>query len=323
MPAGSIELREYFYRVLALLYRHAKEVAIIEYPSSIEKRSIDVVIRTGDNRTMILKIIEDLDLISKRETSDLISIASALQASALIIAEKTGGHPLVSGVIYEKHGVRAVNLETLEAYLRHGEMPVVYQQKDMFKVSIDPDQLKTKRLEKGLSLGDLARMIGATRRTVYEYERGGMEPSVERGEILADILGYEILKPIDLAEPVVQEKPPSFQSFDNDVEAKIAVRLKEAGFTIYHAKRTVSDIGGRKGSLRIMIAVKHRKEGETRLIEKAIYLQRVSRVLDSEPAVVVESKHMARRIEGEGIRAYTPDELIDMVSEYERRARRD
>ena len=152
---------------------------------------------------------------------------------------------------------------------------------------------------------------------------GGMEPSVERGEILADILGDEILKPIDLAEPVVQEKPPSFQSFDNDVEAKIAVRLKEAGFTIYHAKRTVSDIGGRKGSLRIMIAVKHRKEGEARLIEKAIYLQRVSRVLDSEPAVVVESKHLARRIEGEGIRAYTPDELIDMVSEYERRARRD
>ena len=321
MPTGSIELREYFYRVLALLYRHAKEVAIIEYPSSIEKRSIDVVIRTRDDKTIILKIIEDLDLLSKRETSDLLSIAGALQASALIIAEKSAGHPLVSGVVYEKHGVRAVNLETFEAYLRHGEMPVVYQQKDMFKVSIDPSQLKSKRLEKGLSLGDLARMIGTTRRTVYEYERGGMEPSVERGEILTDILGEEILKPIDLAEPISTERAPPL-SFDNEVEARIAVRLREAGFAIYHAKRTVSDVGGRRGDLRIMIAIKHRKEGESRLIEKAIYLHRVSKVLESEPAVVVDSKSLANKVESEGIRAYTPDELIEMVSEYERRARR-
>ncbi|MEB3773473.1 MAG: helix-turn-helix domain-containing protein [Desulfurococcales archaeon] len=309
---SDIKLREYFYKVLSMIYRHASEVAVLEYPHSLEKRSLDLAVKFRNGVVMLLKVIEDLDLISKKEASELAMIASTLNVPALIVAERQGNVGLVDGVIYEKHGVRVVTMGTLEDYLNDREKPVIYQSKDIFKVRIDPEKVRMRRLELGYSLGDLALILGTSRRAIYEYERGGMEPSIEKGEKLVEVLGEEILKPIELTNPVkVQRKPPDY---DTSLERDIAERLVRLGYEVYHAKRTVSDLGGSiEGEHRIMITVRHRRESESRVIEKASYLERLCDVADAEPVVVVEDSVTAKKLEGEGLRAYTLKEFIEMV----------
>ena len=315
----GIQVREYFYKVLSVLYRYAEELAVLEYPHSIEKRSLDVAIRLRGGTVMLIKIIEDLDLLSKREAGELAVIASALGVPALIVARRRGDVELIDGVIFEKHGVRVVTLGTLEDYLSGREKPFIYQSKDLFKVKIDPEALKSRRLEKGLSLGDLAIMIGTSRRAVYEYERGGIEPTIEKGERLVEILGEEILKPIELTEPVKVQRRSL--DFDTSLERSIAESLERLGYIVYHAKRTVSDVGGAQGERRIMIAVRHKKESDSRILEKASYLDRLCNVTQSESMVVAEDSRTVKLVESEGLRAYTLNEFIEAVIKRDRERR--
>lgn len=313
---ASIHVREYFYRVLSTLYRHASELAVLEYPHSIEKRSLDVALKLRDGTVILVKIIEDLDMLSKREASELALIASTLGVPAVIVAEKKGGVELVDGVVFEKHGVRVVTIRTLEDYLVGREKPFVYQSKDLFKVRIDPDKMRERRLEMGLSLGDLALFLGTSRRAVYEYERGGIEPTVEKGEKLVEVLGEDILKPIELTEPIKLAKRSV--DFDTELERSIAEKLSSLGYEVYHAKRTVSDIGGSRGDeARIMIAVRHKRESESRMVEKASYLERLCSVTEAEAMVVVEDAKTVKKMEGEGLRAYTLNDFIEAVKRRE------
>ncbi|MCE4602359.1 MAG: helix-turn-helix domain-containing protein [Desulfurococcales archaeon] len=314
---AGIHVREYFYRVLSTLYKYASELAVLEYPRSIEKRSLDMALKLSDGTVILVKVIEDLDMLSKREAGELALIASTLGVPAIIVADKKGGVDLVDGVVFEKHGVRVVTLRTLEDYLSGSEKPFIYQSKDMFKVRIDPGKMRERRLEMGLSLGDLALFLGTSRRAVYEYERGGIEPTVEKGEKLVEMLGEDILKPIELTEPL--KAPKRSLDYDTELERSIAERLTDMGYRVYHAKRTVSDIGGsRRGEARIMIAVRHRRESDTRMVEKASYLERLCSVTEAEAIVVVDDTRMAKKMEGEGLRAYTLNDFIEAVKQRER-----
>ncbi|MEB3779931.1 MAG: helix-turn-helix domain-containing protein [Desulfurococcales archaeon] len=308
----SIRLREYFYAVIATLYRYAERIVVLEYPRSIEKRSVDLVVKLQDGKVFLLKVIDDLSLVSKKEAVELANLSTALEIPGFIVAERNGDELLVSDVVYEKHGVRTVNLETLEHIISGREQVYIYQSKDMFKINIDPRAMKAKRIEKNLSLGDIALILGTSRRAVYEYERGTIDPTIDKGEKLVNILGEEILKPINMFEvPESSPRPPS--SYDNPVEEKIAEKLIEEGYKVYHAKRTVSDIGGSLRESRIMIAVKHRRDSEDRLVEKATYLEKMCELTGADHAIVADDKGVLRRIEAEGLRAYTIDAFIDMV----------
>ncbi len=316
----KIENREYLYRVLALVYNHARRVAVIEYPRDIERRSVDVAVELKDGKKMLLKVAWDLDSVTKREASELSVISSTLNVPTLIISETQGSVRLVSGVIYEKSNVRVVNAETLESYLSEREGPVIYQERDSFKLSIDGGKLKEKRIEKGLSLGDVALSVGVTRKAVYEYERGLMEPTIDKGEKLVQLLGEDILKPLNLLELAPRSQGQASPSrFDSDIERKAANLLEQEGYRVFHAKRTVSDIGGAKRESSLLLAVKHRKESIEGLLEKSIYLERLSKVIGSEAATLVEDSGIARALSSEGITVYTMEDIVSLVRSLERR----
>ncbi|MEB3860319.1 MAG: helix-turn-helix domain-containing protein [Desulfurococcales archaeon] len=313
-----IENREYLYRVLALVYGHARRVVVIEYPRNIEKRSVDVAVELKDGRKMLLKVAWNLDSVSKREAGELSAISSTLNVPTLIISETQGGVRLVSGVVYEKSSVKVVNAETLDTYLAEREGPVIYQERDSFKLSIDSEKLKERRMEKGLSLGDVALSVGVTRKAVYEYERGLMEPTIDKGEKLVELFGEEILRPVNLLEPA-QKTGQQQLKFDSDIERRAAALLEEKGYRVFHARRTVSDIGGAKDESRLLLAVKHRKESIDGLLEKSIYLEKLSKIIKSEAATLVDDEGVARALSSEGVTVYTVGDIVNLVKSLERR----
>ena len=316
--ATSIEYDEHFYRVLAAVYRYSREVAVIDYPKN-PKRSVDMVVELGERgRRVLIKCMPDASQISRREALELSKLALSLGASALIVAERMGGVRLESGVVYEKYGINVVNAETLEDVLSYKREVYVMMQKDLFKVRISGETLREKRVEKGYSLGDVASMLGVSRKAVYEYERGVIEPTVDRAERLVSIFGEEILEPIDIfnSPKKLLEGEEESSGFDVPEEGIMYRVMSRLGFKVAHAKRTSIDLGAsRRGDYRVLVVTRRRRESSYSLLERIVRSKRFSEVMDSEMLIVVpKDSEEARVLRSERLEPMSIREAVERLS---------
>ncbi|MCX8196512.1 MAG: helix-turn-helix domain-containing protein [Acidilobaceae archaeon] len=301
--------RETLYKTIGAVYDNVSDFAVLEYPRSSSRRSIDMTIRLRDGRISLLKVVGDLARFTRAEAEELKLVASALNASSLVIAERTGEEELLDDVAYEKHGVNVVTPTSLERALEN-ERIYVYQSGDVLKVRVNSEELRKRRSERGMSLGELAHELGVSRKAVYEYERGTMDPSVERGEKLLELFGEEVLLPIDL---FAAEKEEGRVEPDTPEEAAIADLLARLGFRVAHAKRAALDIAAKRGEEKISLVVEHGKESAASFLAKYLNALKLSRVVRSESYAVAESPHAARVLREEGVEAYSRRELIEIL----------
>lgn len=289
-------LKNAFYGVLAILYRYCSDVAVIDYPDKMEKRSLDVVARTKDGKVVLLKMTDDVEALPRSEVNELKGLGAALGLPAGIIALRRGGRELAPHVIYEKGGVPVLTPESLEEYLRGEGGLYAYQIRDSIRAKIDRDAMRRAREELGLSLGDVASYVGVSRKMIYDYERGVSDPTLDKAERLANLLGEEVIEPLDPFESPPEE-PGSHPPFDDEEEASLAYGLKLLGLRVFHAKKTAADLAAARQDARIVIAYRHRREPLARLLEKVDNLLRLSRVAYSRPIAVVESKAEERELD--------------------------
>jgi len=309
-------VKEVFYKALAVLYRYCDEVAVIDYPDKIERRSVDVVARTRDGRVMLLKITDDASELPRSELLELKGLAATLGFPAGIVAERMGGRELAPYVAYERGGIPVISIESLEEYLRGGGGLYAYQARDTLRARIDGDAMRRARESLGLSLGDVASFIGVSRKMVYEYERGVADPTLDKAEKLARLLGEEVIEPIDpFKEP--PEEPAGQPPYDERGEERLARILEERGARVFHAKKTAVDLTAVKRESRIVIAYHHKREPLSRLLDRVDNLLRFSRVAGSRPVAVVESRSAERELMGMGDirvvrrdRRVRPDEVL-------------
>ncbi|MEB2836394.1 MAG: helix-turn-helix domain-containing protein [Desulfurococcales archaeon] len=284
-------LKEAFYRVLAILYRYSEEVAVIDYPDRIEKRSLDVAVRIGGGRVLLLKIADDIVDVPKSEVNELKGLGAAMGLPAGIIATKRRGRELAPYVAYERQGLPVVSPESLEEYLRSGGAGIyAYQSRDSIRVKIDSEALKRAREALGLSLGDVASFLGVSRKMVYQYEKGMADPTLDKAEKLASLLGEKVIESWDpFKEP--PRPPASHPPFDEEGEEALAMELARRGLKVFHAKKTAADItASAPPEPRIVIAYQHRREPLPKLVDRVDNIVRLSRVAESKPIAVVEGR---------------------------------
>ncbi|MCE4603788.1 MAG: helix-turn-helix domain-containing protein [Aeropyrum sp.] len=316
MAKTPVDYEDYLYRVIATVYRYSRKVVVLDYPSSPAKRSIDLIVELLDGRRILAKVIYDASMISKREVAELSSIAHSLGVSALIVADRIGDEEVLDGVVYDRYGVNLVNLETLENYLSGRDQVYVSKYKDLYTANVSGDRLREKRLESGLSLGDVAFMLKTSRKSVYEYERGYMAPSVDKAEKLIEIFGDDILEPIDiLASP---KKPVSKVDYDTSEEAAIGEKLSELGYKVSHAKRTVIDLaaGSSSGDKRMIIVIRRSRESEERLASRLAKCDKASSILSTDVFVIIseDAPRAARSLESDRVIAVRMREFLSRLS---------
>ena len=322
---GEAVTKDLLYRVLAILYRYSEEIAVLEHPRSIERRSVDLAVRLRDGRRVLVKVAHNLQSIPRTELAELAALSETLGIPALIVARMRGETPLLEGVMYERYGIPSVSPETLDNVLSGRELVYIRVDKESYTVSIDGEMLRRKRIEKNLSLGDIALMLGVSRRTVYEYEKGTIEPSIDKAEKLIQLLGDEIAKPIDLFRPVTRSRKKQIE-YDTPTEQELAEILECRGYKVAHVKRTVIDIAAGKGDDEVTIVVEHpsRRSG---LLDKVYYMSKLASAVNIEKAfIVVESSRTGRMLEKEGFTPVTVDDLAEVLRELgerERRGRKD
>ena len=313
------EVKELLYRVLAILYTYSENIAVIDHPRNFERRSIDLAVKLRDGRRILVKVALDLEDIPRAEIQELLSLSSLLDAAPLIIAEAKAGEPLIEGVVYEKGGIRAVNVETLDNVLSGREPVYIKVEKSSFILSIDGEVMRKRRTEKNMSLGDLASLLGVSRRTIYEYEKGTMEPSIEKAEILIKVLGEDIARPIDIFEPKKYARPVQGR-FDTVTEKIIGEKLRSLGYTVAHAKRTTLDIAARRGDREVAIVVEHPSKSSS-LIDKVYYLTKLANTVNiKEKYVIVETRKSERALKKEGYEPIKAEEFVKILAEEDERS---
>ena len=203
-------------------------------------RSFDLI--AGDDRIlMVIKAISHIDGVSEDIARDLDLVSYYLGGAPLIVGERTRDAGLQRGAVYVRYGIFAISVPTLSDFLLDGIPPLVYVSPGGLYVNIDDALLHALREERQLSLGDLAHLLGVSRRTISKYENG-MGTTMEVAMRIEELFDTAITKPIDL---LAHES--RFAEAEEPARGKIPEDLERMGMEIHPLRRAPFEALARYG----------------------------------------------------------------------------
>ncbi|HWQ16696.1 MAG TPA: helix-turn-helix domain-containing protein [Sulfolobales archaeon] len=277
-------------KTLDILKKHSMDADIIEYPRG-ERRSVDIVV----NKRIIIKIGRDASEISREEIEDLKLASKMLDSAAVIISETYLNEDLEPGVVMDRSDISVMDPETLDLYLSNDKVAIYYKRGHFF-VKIDGDALHRKRVERMLSLGELAEIIGTSRKAVYEYERESMDPSIETAQKLIELFGEEIVSRIDLYE-LTERYVYSYVNKILKIHAQedpMLRKMYEMGIEAVKLKRTAPDIVGRIEDQKTALVIQRERGDDKEIVEKIINTIKICARLGCEIYAVLSNRGIDR-----------------------------
>ncbi|MGA3191822.1 MAG: helix-turn-helix domain-containing protein [Candidatus Bathyarchaeia archaeon] len=169
----------------------------VSQPCTSRPSCFDFAARREEN-LIFIKIQSDIGNMSLNDSQELGEIARNFSAASLLIGEEAREKPLEDDTIYKRHDILAVTARTFENVVLHNIRPLIQASPGGYYVEIDGEALKQRRQKMGLSVGEMADMVGMSRRTVYGYERGLAKASVSAAYNLIWTLGIPVAKPVDI-----------------------------------------------------------------------------------------------------------------------------
>ena len=248
-------------------------------------RCFDIVARKEDT-ILLLKVLYNIDSLKYEMAEEMKNIAKLLKASPIVIGEKFKFNYLERGVVYNRYGLPAINTATFHDFIIEGIPPIIYAGPGGYYVKLDSEKLREMREKLGISLGEMAKLLGVSRRTVKKYEEG-LDTSIETALKIEEILGTHVIKAIDILnfvkkDDVTTGKEPEF----SEEEAKIVEQLKDIGVEVYPIKHAPFDIVSKADDEKILTGVRQVRE----IDKRAMILGKISEVLSTKAAYIVEKK---------------------------------
>lgn len=195
----------------------------------------------GNLGKMVLKISSDSSTIPRSHIVDLLIMHKVFNAKPILVDESRRNEELQDGVLYEHSGIPQLNPNTFRDLLK-GKPLLFKNEGGVVKVRIKGWLLRELRMRYGLSLGDLAELLSVSRKAVYEYERGTIDVSAEKAQLLVELFGDEIVEGWSLSV-----KDPEQRIMERKVELGdvLHLKVKESYLLVHtHGKyATVTDNG--------------------------------------------------------------------------------
>lgn len=207
-------------------------------------RCFDVVARK-DGGLMLIKVVEDANSLTGERIQEMKHIATALDASPLIICEK-GSATLKDNVVYTRHGMYAFNLPTFLSHLNSKPLYVM-SKKSGITTKISGDKLRELRQREGLSLGLLSKKIGVSKRMVVKYENEDAEISLQHAVKMHNTIGRHIFKKIEILSTTAAT--PAHPSSD------IGAKYEDLGFIVRETRNVPFDVVAKRDHATILTKV--------------------------------------------------------------------
>ncbi len=244
---------------------------------TIRPSSFDFVARR-DNALLLVKVLNNIDALSEDVAQELLFLAKHLDGVPILIGNRTGTGPLEDEVVYYRYNVPIITLDTLHDYL-NGLHPLICAAPGGFYVRLNGERLREIRQKQDISRGQLARMTGVSRRTIRMYEQGE-RATIEMAEKIAELLGEDILQPLDLAAFI--------QGYQMEVNRRISdymLSLLEAmDISIIPTDRSPFNAISQLMDEMLLVATER-----SRVRERARVLSDVSRVVERPSVLFMES----------------------------------
>jgi len=247
-----------------------------------------------DAQLTLLKVQPDLGNISKRDASELKTIASCFLGSSLFVSEKTREKPLEDDTVYTRYNVYAITVKTLEDVVSRKMLPLVEAGPGGCFVRLNAEVVRKRRQKAGLSVGKLAEQLGISRRTLYGYERGMAKASVSAAYNLEWILGIPLVKPLDIFEAM----PPDTGFFaaakrvlvKNRFLRVVLKKLAQCRFNVAPTMRAPFDFIAQSPETQLNLIGGVTCKEERDLDQRAQEILSVSEIVKAQPVFVTDGK---------------------------------
>src|SRR6058998_449390 len=273
----------------------AKTGFFLSRPHGERGLCFDFVARRDDT-LVIVKVLQNVDALNKETAHELLEVARILEASPLVVGERSGTGSLDDGV-----------------------PPFLYSAPGGLYVRLDADALRRLREERQVSLGTLADIAGVTRRTIQMYLEG-MSATMEVAMRLEEFLNESLVMPVDpfalLADPAArEERLPQIEGF----EREMFERLERLGYRVLRTVRSPFDALSKAEETTFLTGV---GEADRALERKAEVVSNLSRVVEKDSVMFVERARVRMSIRGVPViareelrRAKDRDDVEEMISE--------
>jgi putative transcriptional regulator len=278
----------------------------------------DMVARQEDT-LLIIKVLTNIDTFPAPAAHSLQQLAAMLKATPLLIGEKNGFNPLEHNVVYDRFGIQALTLETLSSHLLEDAPIWAYAGPGGFYVNLDTEQIRKLRQEKNMSLGEFARYVHVSRRTVQMYE-DGMSARVDVAARIEELLQHPIITPIDLWKTIAATDPATtdleqMKSFQREVFSL----LHRVGYTIVPMDRCPFEAVSKERDQILLTCI---QEYNQRLRKKAEILANLSKVTKRQAVVFLNREITRHNLAGTPIimkrdlkKIRDPEDVATMITE--------
>jgi putative transcriptional regulator len=278
-------------RVIALL---RKAGFMLSEKCDIRPRSFDVGARR-DRTFLLIKVLSNIEGLGEETSQEMRRLAALFNGSPIVIGEHTNDHPLETGAVYLRYSIPCINIETLHDYFIEEVPPLVYAAPGGLYVEIDGEMLRSLRESRSISLGELAKALGVSRRTISKYE-SGMNATIDAALKLEEIFDAPIACPVNMVfrlERLEGESPPNDLRNASALEKEAFGTLMHIGFDVFHTTRAPFNALSREEDNKVLTGVSDVSEA---MLKKARFMSSLADVAGTYSLYIVKGPHSSRAI---------------------------
>ena len=252
---------------------------------------------------ILLKVLVNIDSVNEAHVQEIRKVANTFLASPLIVGFKSKSNRLEEDVVYERHGLPVIGVDTLKNIVLYDEYPEFLADRGGYFVNINGNILKEYREEYSLSLKDLADLVHVSRETIYKYENDMVRANPETAMLLEDILNMKITVDIDIFDT-----PKEFSEVDmvnnKEINSEKTKDLTNLGFGVIETKKTPFDALAIENNVKNhsvdtpLIASLENNRAPKTLHKMAISLKDISLITDSESFFIINNKKIKESLDG-------------------------
>ena len=232
------------------------------------------------DKTFILKILLNADAFKAEYARSMSNIGYFTGAKPFLISLRSNRTKFLNRVIYQRFNIPLVTPKTFFELVEGRKVKVA--KKGKILVEIDAEKLKRKRQELNLSLAQLSKKIGISKKALYEIENRRKKPLYETAKKIERVLRIRLMKQANFRVEKMVEKEKGKIGF-------LSKKLEELGIENCAVKFSPFEIVGREKKSLIGKLVENEKS--LKEIEK---VECIARFFDSSFFVITEKNLKAR-----------------------------
>lgn len=294
---------------------------------SMRPIGFDLVARR-DNTLLIIKVLTNINAFSEEVAIELKKLAKLLNGHPLLIGLHAGTGPIEEEVVYDRFGIQTIHPETLKNHLLEGIPLRVYAAPGGFYVNLDNEKLVKLRKQHHLSLGNFARSVHVSRRTVRMYE-DGMNARVDVAFRIEDLFQDSLIHHIDILRHQLKQSSDDtkketnketnnqkrLQGFQNEIFSL----LKDAGYTIIPMGRCPFEAVSKDREKILLTCVQRYNQ---KILQKARVVGSISKITEKRAVLFTDKKGTKDNIEGTPLiikkelrNLRGPEEILELILE--------